>query len=53
MTPDPITAGPDMTGEEAAKVMLDNGFRHLPVVDGDRAIGIISIRAVLRAATQD
>jgi CBS domain-containing protein len=53
MTPDPITAGPDMTAEEAAQVMLDNGFRHLPVVDGDRPIGIISIRAVLRAATQD
>ena len=31
--------------------MLDNGFRHLPIVDGERAIGIISIRAVLRAAT--
>jgi CBS domain-containing protein len=54
MTPEPITAGPDMTSEEAAKIMLDNGFRHLPVVDGDRAIGIISIRAVLRdATTQD
>jgi CBS domain-containing protein len=51
MTPDPITAGPEMTAEEAAHIMLDNGFRHLPVVEGDRAIGIISIRAVLRAAT--
>ena len=51
MTPDPITAGPEMTAEEAAQIMLDNGFRHLPVVEGDRAIGIISIRAVLRAAT--
>ena len=52
MTPDPITAGPEMTAEEAAQIMLDNGFRHLPVVEGDRAIGIISIRAVLRAATE-
>jgi CBS domain-containing protein len=53
MTPDPITARPDDTADEAAKIMLDNGFRHLPIVDGERAIGIISIRAVLRAATQD
>jgi CBS domain-containing protein len=53
MTPDPITARPDTTADEAAKIMLDNGFRHLPIVDGERAIGIISIRAVLRAATQD
>jgi CBS domain-containing protein len=52
MTPDPITAGPGMTADEAAKIMLDNGFRHLPVVEGERAIGIISIRAVLRSATQ-
>jgi CBS domain-containing protein len=53
MTPDPITARLDSTADEAAKIMLDNGFRHLPIVDGERAIGIISIRAVLRAATQE
>ena len=40
MTADPVTASPDMDLEEAAQVMLDNGFRHLPVVDGrDRARG--------------
>jgi CBS domain-containing protein len=32
--------------------MLDNGFRHLPIVDGERPIGIISIRSVLRATTE-
>jgi len=53
MTPEPITAGREATADEAAKIMLDNGFRHLPIVEGDRAIGIISIRSVLRAATQD
>jgi CBS domain-containing protein len=52
MTPSPITAGRDMEAEEAAKIMLDNGFRHLPVVEGERAVGIISIRAVLRDATE-
>ena len=52
MTPDPITVGPGTTADEAAKIMLDNGFRHLPIVDGERAIGIISIRSVLRATTQ-
>jgi len=53
MTPEPITATREMSADEAAKIMLDNGFRHLPVVEGERAIGIISIRAVLRAATQE
>jgi CBS domain-containing protein len=53
MTPNPITAEPSMTADEAAKVMLDNGFRHLPVVDGERPIGIVSMRVVLRATTQE
>ena len=53
MTPEPITVGPDATAEEAAKIMLDNGFRHLPIVEGERPIGIISIRSVLRATTEN
>jgi len=53
MTPDPITVGPEATAEEAAEIMLEHGFRHLPIVDGERPIGIISIRTVLRATTQD
>jgi CBS domain-containing protein len=27
--------------------MLDNNFRHLPVLDGERAAGIVSIRDVV------
>jgi len=46
MTADPITATADTTVEEAAMTMFDNGFRHLPIVDGERAIGIVSIRDV-------
>ena len=44
MTADPITATPDTSAEEAGRTMLEHGFRHLPVVDGERAIGIVSIR---------
>jgi CBS domain-containing protein len=44
MTADPITATPDTTIEEAGRTMLEHGFRHLPVVDGDRAVGIVSLR---------
>lgn len=47
MTPDPITAPPDMPLDDAAQVMLDNGFRHLPVVDGTAVLGIVSLRRVL------
>jgi CBS domain-containing protein len=46
MTADPVTATADSTIEEAAKTMFDHGFRHLPIVEGDRAVGIVSIRDV-------
>jgi CBS domain-containing protein len=44
MTADPITATADTSVEEAGRTMLEHGFRHLPVVDGERAVGIVSIR---------
>ena len=44
MTADPITATEHTTIEEAGRTMLEHGFRHLPVVDGDRAVGIVSLR---------
>src|SRR5574337_1310876 len=47
MTPDPITAAPDMDLDEAAQIMLDHGSRHLPVVDGSNVLGIASLRRVL------
>jgi CBS domain-containing protein len=47
MTRDPETAGPDLDSEEAAQIMLSRGFRHLPVVDGNTIMGIVSLRDVL------
>jgi CBS domain-containing protein len=47
MTKEPVTASVTTELEEAARTMLDQGFRHLPVVDDDRAIGIVSIRDVV------
>jgi CBS domain-containing protein len=46
MTADPITATADTSVEDAARTMFDHGFRHLPIVEGDRAVGIVSIRDV-------
>jgi CBS domain-containing protein len=48
MTPDPVTVSQDTTAEEAAQIMLEKDFRHLPVVEGERAIGVVSIRDVAR-----
>ena len=44
MTREPMTIGPDEQVEDALKTMLDNGFRHLPVVENGEVIGIVSIR---------
>ena len=49
MTPDPDTAGPDFDTEEAASLMLSRGFRHLPIVDGEDLVGMVSLRDVLSA----
>jgi CBS domain-containing protein len=46
MTRDPITVEESTPAREAAKLMLEKGFRHLPVIDGDQTIGIVSIRDV-------
>ena len=47
MTEDPITAGPGMTFEEASQIMVEKGFRHLPVVDGETILGIVSLRRIM------
>jgi CBS domain-containing protein len=52
MTADPVTAAPEMDLEEAAQVMLDNGFRHLPVVAGETVLGVVSLRRVLGGRRQ-
>ena len=49
MTPDPQTASPDMSAEDAAQIMLLNGFRHLPVVDGRTVCGVVSLRDLFAA----
>jgi CBS domain-containing protein len=53
MTHDPETVGPDQQPGHAAAVMLHGGFRHLPVLEGDKPIGIISIRDLMRLAIDD
>ena len=53
MTPDPVTAAPDTSAEDALQTMLDGGFRHLPVVEDGRPIGVVSMRHVARAVGAD
>jgi CBS domain-containing protein len=53
MTTDPETIGPDETTEHAATLMMHGGFRHLPVVEDDEVVGILSIRDLMRIALTD
>ena len=53
MTSDPVTAPPDMDAREAARTMLEQGFRHLPVVADGRPVGIVSLRDIARWAMTD
>ncbi len=47
MARDPVTAPADQDTDEALATMLDNGFRHLPVMDGEDLVGIVSLRDLL------
>jgi CBS domain-containing protein len=49
MTPDPVTVSPSTAAEDALKLMLDGNFRHLPVEDGGRISGIVSMRDLTAA----
>jgi CBS domain-containing protein len=44
MTRDPYTVPPAASLAEARDAMLDRGFRHLPVVEEDTVLGIVSLR---------
>jgi CBS domain-containing protein len=49
MTPDPQSANPDTSVDDAAQIMLLNGFRHLPVVEGRTVCGVVSLRDLFAA----
>lgn len=44
----PVVAEPDEDAEQIADRMLQLGIRHLPVMDGQELVGIISMRDLVR-----
>lgn len=53
MTLKPISIRPDEPVEKALGLMLNHGIRHLPVVDGDQLVGILSDRDIGRGRTTE
>lgn len=51
MTPavDVVCVGPSDTRQQAVDIMKARGIRHLPVVDGEKLIGMISVADLLHA----
>jgi CBS domain-containing protein len=42
MTPNPVTLIPEQQAIDALRAMSDGGFRHIPVVEKGRIVGIVS-----------
>ncbi len=53
MTRHPDTIEPGDTTDHAASLMIHGGFRHLPVVEDGKVVGIVSIRDLMRVALDD
>jgi CBS domain-containing protein len=53
MTPQPVTVDPEVSLGRAMVLMQSRGFRHLPVVEDGKLIGMVSARDALDPEIED
>jgi CBS domain-containing protein len=53
MTSPVIAVGPETSVEEAMALMTDRRIRHIPVVEGERLVGMVSIGDLVRVQSQE
>lgn len=53
MTPDVVQVGVDDTVDHCMQLVTDRRLRHLPVVEGNRVIGVVSIGDLVKAVIED
>jgi citrate synthase len=51
MTPGPDTVSPGLSVQEAFASLESHGYRHIPVVEDDRLVGVVSMRDLMRVAS--
>ena len=53
MTAEVVTVGPQNTVEQCMQVVTEHRIRHLPVLEGDAVIGVISTGDLVKAVIED
>jgi len=53
MTTSVVLIDPDWTADQCMALMTEKRIRHLPVIERDRLVGVISIGDVVRAVVDD
>jgi len=52
MTAEVVSVGPEASAEDVSRVMASHRVRHLPILDGERVVGIVSARDILARQLQ-
>lgn len=53
MATDLITVDPSMTAQQCMQIMTERRVRHLPVLEGARVVGILSIGDLVKAVLEE
>ena len=53
MTSDVVTVRPNDTSDRCMQVVTERRVRHLPVMDGERVVGVVSIGDLVKAVIED
>jgi CBS domain-containing protein len=53
MTPSVVTVAPDASVDDCMRLCTDGRLRHLPVLDGGRVVGMVSIGDLVKATISE